>query len=236
LNFSSFSRIGLIKQLEYEGFSRTDSEYAVDSQNTNWTTQAIKNAASYLKFSSFSYSGLYDQLIYEGFTVEQAKAGVDSTGLKSSSSSSSAAPSVPAPAPTPTATADNVCKVSYLSPLPFASQKIAATEMKWERDSRGYLSMFLNLRNDNSMALRLVEFTFSFFNSGALVVTTSTLDGNHHFFIQDDAKFNGVDGLKGPWLPGQTRTFKIDTNQIMDCTSLSVLSSGFTVKQGIGAS
>ena len=234
LNFSSFSRIGLIKQLEYEGYSRSDSEYAVDAQNANWANQAKKTAANYLKFSSFSYSGLYDQLIYEGFTAEQAKTGVDSTGLTSSVGSTPlAAPSI---SPTPVAASDGVCKVSYVNALPFSSQRIAATEMLWEKDSQGYLSVNLKLRNDNSMALRLVEFTFSFFNKSSLVVTTSTLDGNHHFYIQDDAKFNSADNLKGPWLSGQTRTFKIATNQIMDCNSITVMSSGFTVKQGIGAS
>jgi hypothetical protein len=108
--------------------------------------------------------------------------------------------------------------------------------MKWERSSSGYLSALMTLRNDNSMALRLVEFTFSFLNKASIVVTSSTLEGNNHFFIQDDARFNSYDGAKGAWLPNQTRIFKIETNQIMDCSALTVLSSGFTVKQGIGAS
>jgi hypothetical protein len=213
---------------------RSDAEYAVDAQNTNWINQAKKTAASYLKFSSFSYKGLYEQLIFEGFTAEQALAGVESTGLTSSSSPT---PTVTPTAPqTPAAPSDGACRVAYLNPLPFASQRIAVTDMKWEKDSQGYLSIMMNLRNDNAMALRLVEFTFSFFNKSSVVLTTSTLDGNHHFFIQDDAKFNSADGIKGPWNTGQTRTFKIETNQIMDCNSISVLSAGFTVKQGIGAS
>ena len=196
--------------------------------------QATKTAKNYLALSSFSYAGLYDQLVYEGFTADQAKFGTDSTGLTSLGISNSQVP--PIDVTKPAASSDGVCKTTYLDPLPFSSQRIAVTEMKWEKDSRGYLSVMLNLRNDNSMALRLVEFTFSFFNKGALVITTSTLEGNHHFFIQEDPKFNSFDALKGSWLPGQTRIFKIETNQIMDCSSLSVLSSGFTVKQGIGAS
>ena len=86
------------------------------------------------------------------------------------------------------------------------------------------------------MALRLVEFTFSFFNKGSLIITTSTLEGDHHFYIQDDSKFNSFDGASGPWLPNQTRKFKIPTNQILDCSSITVITSGFVVKQGIGAS
>ena len=232
LRFSSFSRIGLIKQLEFEGFSRLDAEFGTDAQNANWSSQAMKTAANYLAYSSYSYKGLYDQLVYEGFTAEQAKAGVDSTGLTSNSS----AVSTPAPESSPSTSTSDACKVSYLSALPFASQKIALTEMKWERSASGYLSALMTLRNDNSMALRLVEFTFSFLNKATIVVTSSTLEGNNHFFIQDDARFNSYDGAKGAWLPNQTRIFKIETNQIMDCSSLTVLSSGFTVKQGIGAS
>ena len=85
------------------------------------------------------------------------------------------------------------------------------------------------------MALRLVEFTFYLIHKGSIIITTSTLEGNHHFYIQDDAKFNSSDGVSGAWMPGQTRVFKIPTNQMLECKSISVSSSGYTVKQGIGA-
>lgn len=81
LAFTSFSRTGLIGQLEYEGFSNGDSTYAVDVLNVDWNEQAAKSAASYLEFSSFSRSGLIDQLVYEGFTQAQAEYGVNTTGL-----------------------------------------------------------------------------------------------------------------------------------------------------------
>jgi hypothetical protein len=108
--------------------------------------------------------------------------------------------------------------------------------MAWEKDSLGYVFVNMSIRNDNSMALRLVEFTYSFIHKGSVITTTSTLEGNNHFFIQNDAKFNSSDGTSGPWIPGQTRVFKIPTNQMLECKSISVLSSGYTVKQGIGAS
>jgi hypothetical protein len=102
---------------------------------------------------------------------------------------------------------------------------------------KGVVYVFANatMRNDNSMALRLVEFSFYVLHKGSLIYTTSTLEGNHHFFIQDDAKFNSIDKTSGAWLPGQVRTFKMPTNQMLECKSISVLASGFTVKQGIGA-
>lgn len=81
LSVSSFSRSGLIDQLEYEGFSTSDATYAVDSLNVDWNAQAVKKAKEYLSTSSFSHSGLVDQLEYEGFTPSQAEYGVDGAGL-----------------------------------------------------------------------------------------------------------------------------------------------------------
>ncbi|WP_336672005.1 Ltp family lipoprotein [Tsukamurella sp. USMM236] len=81
LNYSAFSRTGLIAQLEYEGFSTSDSTYAVDNIVVNWNEQAAKKAKEYLAYSSFSRSGLIDQLMYEGFTSAQAAYGVNAVGL-----------------------------------------------------------------------------------------------------------------------------------------------------------
>ena len=81
LGSSSFSRSGLISQLQYEGFSSSEATYGTDSQDTDWNAQAAKKAASYLKSSSFSRTGLVDQLLYEGFTQAQAEYGVSTTGL-----------------------------------------------------------------------------------------------------------------------------------------------------------
>lgn len=144
----------------------------------------------------------------------------------------------PKPAPVTSAlpTAEIGCSVNYLSPLPYASQRMAIINMVWEKDSAGYVSVIASIRNDNSMALRLVNYTFYFMHKGSIITTTSTLEGDHHFYIQDDAKFNSSDGISGSWKPGQVRTFRIQTNQMLECRSISVLSSGFNVKQGIGAS
>ncbi len=77
LKYSSFSRSGLISQLQYEGFSLPDATYGTDAQNANWNSQAVKTAASYLRSSSFSRSGLISQLQYEGFSSSEATYGVD---------------------------------------------------------------------------------------------------------------------------------------------------------------
>jgi hypothetical protein len=80
LDFSAFSRTGLIEQLEYEGFSKEDATFAVDNITVDWNEQAAASAESYLEFTSFSRSGLIDQLLYEGFTPEQAEFGVTAVG------------------------------------------------------------------------------------------------------------------------------------------------------------
>lgn len=142
----------------------------------------------------------------------------------------------PAPVTSATPTAEVGCSVNYSSPLPYASQRIALISMNWEKDAAGYVFANATMRNDNSMALRLVEFSFYILHKGSLVYTTSTLEGDHHFFIQGDAKFNSTDGAIGAWLPGQVRTFKMPTNQMLECRSITITSTGFNVKQGIGAS
>jgi len=81
LDFSSFSRSGLIQQLVFEGFDQADAEWAVDDLNPDWNEQAAKSAATYLEFSSFSRSGLIGQLVFEGFTQPEAEYGVSTTGL-----------------------------------------------------------------------------------------------------------------------------------------------------------
>lgn len=162
----------------------------------------------------------------------------DSLPAPTSNPTTSATPGVtttPAPITPPSPQAEIGCSVNYLSPLPYASQRIAITNIVWEKDSLGYVSGLATLRNDNSMSLRLVEFTFYLMHKGLVINTESTLQGNH-FFIQDDAKFNSVDRTSGPWLSGQARTFRIPTNQILECRSITITSSGFSVKQGIGAS
>ncbi len=81
LDYTSFSKQGLIEQLEYEGFSSADAEYAVDNITVDWKEQAALKAAEYLNYQAFSRSGLIDQLEFEGFTRAQATFGVDAVGL-----------------------------------------------------------------------------------------------------------------------------------------------------------
>ena len=81
LNYTAFSKSGLIKQLQYEKFSKEDSEYAVEHCGADWNQQAVKKANQYLKYMAFSRDGLIDQLEYEGFTHSQAVYAVNQVGL-----------------------------------------------------------------------------------------------------------------------------------------------------------
>ena len=77
LDYSAFSYSGLVEQLEYEGYSHSESTYAADNCGANWKEQAAEKALSYLDYSAFSYNGLIEQLEYEGFTSSEAQYGVD---------------------------------------------------------------------------------------------------------------------------------------------------------------
>lgn len=81
LSFSAFSYSGLIKQLEFEGYTHEDAVYAADHCGADWFEQAAKSAASYLSFMSFSRKDLIKQLEFEGFSKEEAEYGVKQNGL-----------------------------------------------------------------------------------------------------------------------------------------------------------
>ncbi|OMC39071.1 hypothetical protein A5740_02725 [Mycobacterium sp. GA-1841] len=81
LDYTAFSRQGLIQQLAYEGFSTADATFAVDSITVDWNAQAAKAAKAYLDYSGFSRSGLIGQLEYEGYTPAQAAYGATAAGL-----------------------------------------------------------------------------------------------------------------------------------------------------------
>jgi hypothetical protein len=80
LDFSALSYNGLIKQLEYEGFTRQQAEYGAANSGADWNEQAARKAKSYLDFSAFSKDGLITQLEYEGFTRQQAEYGARAAG------------------------------------------------------------------------------------------------------------------------------------------------------------
>jgi Host cell surface-exposed lipoprotein len=81
LHSQAFSFKGLVSQLKYEGFSRSDATYGVSHSGANWYKQAAKSAKQYLRTQAFSRRGLVEQLEYEGYTHSQALYGVRAAGL-----------------------------------------------------------------------------------------------------------------------------------------------------------
>lgn len=80
LSVMPFSYKGLIKQLEYEGYTHEEAVYGADNSGADWNEQAALKAQSYLDTMQFSRDGLIKQLEYEGFTKEQAEYGVQAVG------------------------------------------------------------------------------------------------------------------------------------------------------------
>ncbi|EOD9945380.1 Ltp family lipoprotein [Acinetobacter baumannii] len=86
LDFSGFSRKGLIKQLSSEhgeGYSVEDATIAVDSLDVDWNEQAARSAQQYLDFQGFSCKGLIKQLSSphgEKYTEAQATYGAQKVG------------------------------------------------------------------------------------------------------------------------------------------------------------
>lgn len=81
LDFSAFSKSGLVEQLEFEGFSNEEATFAVDHIEVDWNEQAANKAQDYLDFTAFSRTGLIEQLEFDGFTPAEATYGVDQAGL-----------------------------------------------------------------------------------------------------------------------------------------------------------
>ena len=86
LNFTAFSRQGLIDQLSSaygDKYAVADATIAVDSLNVDWNAEAVQSAKSYLKISAFSCQGLIDQLdsqYGDKYTVAQATYGAHQAG------------------------------------------------------------------------------------------------------------------------------------------------------------
>ena len=90
LNVRAFSYSGLIDQLEYEGYTAEEAEYAAKNCDADWKEQAVLSAKQYLKTMPFSKDGLIEQLEYEGYTHEQAVYGAEQAYSSASGTSASA--------------------------------------------------------------------------------------------------------------------------------------------------
>ena len=72
LQIMGFSKEGLAQQLIYEGFTRSQANYAVNHVNVSWKKQAVRKGREYLNIMGLSKQGLITQLMYEKFTRAEA--------------------------------------------------------------------------------------------------------------------------------------------------------------------
>ncbi len=72
LSIMHFSKEGLREQLEFEGFTTEEIDYAINNQSVDWSEQALGKGKEYMNTMSFSKTGLKEQLLFDGFTDEQA--------------------------------------------------------------------------------------------------------------------------------------------------------------------
>ena len=78
-----FSTSGLYEQLLYDGFSKQDSEFAVNCLVVDWDEMCYETAVNYVRnVGGFSKKSLIHQLVYDGFTDKQAKKAVKRLGYK----------------------------------------------------------------------------------------------------------------------------------------------------------
>ena len=76
------SRDGLIKQLEYDGYTTDVATYAADNCSVNWNKEAKEMAEQYMDSTTYTYKEMVQQLEAEGFTKKQAKFGAKAVGLE----------------------------------------------------------------------------------------------------------------------------------------------------------
>lgn len=76
------SRDGLIKQLEYDGYTTDVATYAADNCSANWNKEAKEMAEQYMDSTTYTYKDMVQQLETEGFTKDQAKFGAKAVGLE----------------------------------------------------------------------------------------------------------------------------------------------------------
>lgn len=83
LDTMGFSKTGLVKQLEFEHFSRDEAKAAIAALDPkpNWKDEAAQAAQNYLDTMGMSRAGLIEQLRFDGFTKSQAEHGADEVGL-----------------------------------------------------------------------------------------------------------------------------------------------------------
>lgn len=78
IEFSDFSQQGLRRQLEFEGFTSEEIDYALEYVPVDYEQEASDRALAYYTTQSLSKTGVRDQLEFEGYTSEQIEYAINS--------------------------------------------------------------------------------------------------------------------------------------------------------------
>ena len=81
LDYTPMSCSGLMKQLEFDGFTSSQAKYGAQQSDACSGTDiyAARKARQYLEYTPMSCSGLIKQLEFDGFTSSQAQNGAHQT-------------------------------------------------------------------------------------------------------------------------------------------------------------
>lgn len=77
LDSTGFSKDGLIRQMEHDGYETGRAQRAIQQIGPDWNEQAAKAAESYLRVEDYSKEELQDLLKKAGFTEDEAAAGAE---------------------------------------------------------------------------------------------------------------------------------------------------------------
>lgn len=81
ISIMPFSSSSLATQLEFEGYTTDEANYAISQLDVDWAEQAVKAAENYIDIMPFSAESLTTQLEFDGHSPEHAAAAVASVGL-----------------------------------------------------------------------------------------------------------------------------------------------------------
>lgn len=80
MKWAKFSKKRLKDQLEFEGFSKDEANYAAETIQVDWNEECAKAAKSYMSWTGYSRKRLVEQLQFEGFTDSEVAYGVSAVG------------------------------------------------------------------------------------------------------------------------------------------------------------
>jgi SOS response regulatory protein OraA/RecX len=80
LDLMAFSKSGLADQLEYDGYTEKQIEFAVNNCYVDFAAEAAEAAENYIEIMAFSKQELTDQLEYDGYTENQIRFALQMVG------------------------------------------------------------------------------------------------------------------------------------------------------------